>query len=127
MVGLADPVLGARPVAYVVLNMAATAAMAPPPTLPPDGARGAAMADELRAWCQDQLSPFKVPAQVHIVERLPVGPTGKVSRRLVGPWTTASGAGGTGPGGNVAGGSVAGKKVVGNKVGAGEAVKAAAP
>lgn len=38
-------------------------------------------ARELRAYCRGQLARYKVPREIRIVEELPRGPTGKVSRR----------------------------------------------
>ncbi len=93
VVGVPDPVLGARPVAYVVLAEAASAAVDTPAVCDQGGEGRARAAADLRAHCQGQLSPFKVPAQVHVVEQLPVGPTGKVSRRLVGAGTAMEAAG----------------------------------
>ncbi|HZD66816.1 MAG TPA: AMP-binding protein [Acidimicrobiales bacterium] len=69
VVGLPDPVLGARPAAYVV---------------PAAGTRREAdLVAELRARCSAELSAFKVPGEVRLVARLPVGATGKVARRRV--------------------------------------------
>lgn len=70
VVGEPDPVLGARPVAYVV---------------PWDDHRGVQeeLADELRAHCAGRLSPSKVPPEIHLVSTLPTGPGGKVARRLL--------------------------------------------
>ncbi len=39
--------------------------------------------DALRDHCAAQLAAFKVPVSVALVERIPVGPTGKVQRRLL--------------------------------------------
>lgn len=68
VVGQPDPVLGARPVAYVVAWNG-------------PGAGDEELAEELRAHCADRLSPAKVPAFVSLVDALPTGPGGKVSRR----------------------------------------------
>lgn len=67
VVGHADPVLGTRPVAYVV---------------PWDGDGGVdnGLGDALRAHCAGRLSPSKVPAEIHLVSALPTGPGGKVAR-----------------------------------------------
>ena len=54
-------------------------------------------ADVIKASCRRQLASFKVPRQVHFVEKLPRTPTGKVQKHLVreqvqahSPATTAS-------------------------------------
>ncbi|MCA9283424.1 MAG: hypothetical protein KDA30_15460, partial [Phycisphaerales bacterium] len=35
----------------------------------------------LRAFCREQIAPFKVPREVRVMEKLPRNPTGKVLRR----------------------------------------------
>jgi acyl-CoA synthetase (AMP-forming)/AMP-acid ligase II len=68
VVGAFDEVLGERPVAYVV----------------PDGA---AVADEvealLRTVCAERLPRHKQPSDFWLVDEMPLGPTGKISRRLL--------------------------------------------
>jgi acyl-CoA synthetase (AMP-forming)/AMP-acid ligase II len=68
VIGAIDEVLGERPVAYVV----------------PDGA---AVADEvealLRAVCAERLPRHKQPSEFWLVDEMPLGPTGKISRRLL--------------------------------------------
>jgi oxalate---CoA ligase len=68
VIGAIDEVLGERPVAYVV----------------PDGA---AVADEveavLRAACAERLPRHKQPSEFWLVDEMPLGPTGKISRRLL--------------------------------------------
>ena len=68
VVGAFDEVLGERPVAYVV----------------PDGA---AVADEvealLRTVCAERLPRHKQPSDFWLVDQMPLGPTGKISRRLL--------------------------------------------
>jgi acyl-CoA synthetase (AMP-forming)/AMP-acid ligase II len=68
VVGLADEVLGERPVAYVVPE-------------------GGAVADEveelLRAACALRLPRHKRPSEFWLVDEMPLGPTGKISRRLL--------------------------------------------
>jgi acyl-CoA synthetase (AMP-forming)/AMP-acid ligase II len=68
VIGAIDEVLGERPVAYVV----------------PDGA---AVADEvaalLRAVCAERLPRHKQPSEFWLVDAMPLGPTGKISRRLL--------------------------------------------
>lgn len=38
---------------------------------------------ELEAWCRERLSPFKVPRRWHLVDDLPMTPSGKVQRALL--------------------------------------------
>jgi acyl-CoA synthetase (AMP-forming)/AMP-acid ligase II len=68
VIGALDEVLGERPVAYVV----------------PDAA---AAADEvaalLRAVCAERLPRHKQPSEFWLVAEMPLGPTGKISRRLL--------------------------------------------
>jgi len=68
VVGAFDEVLGERPVAYVV----------------PDGT---AVADEvealLRTVCAERLPRHKQPSDFWLVDQMPLGPTGKISRRLL--------------------------------------------
>jgi oxalate---CoA ligase len=68
VIGAIDEVLGERPVAYVV----------------PDAA---AVADEvealLRAVCAQRLPRHKQPSEFWLVNEMPLGPTGKISRRLL--------------------------------------------
>jgi acyl-CoA synthetase (AMP-forming)/AMP-acid ligase II len=61
-----DPVLGERPVAYVVAAREW---------------RGPGMAEALRAACDSALPRHKRPTAFCLVEELPLGPTGKVTRR----------------------------------------------
>jgi acyl-coenzyme A synthetase/AMP-(fatty) acid ligase len=56
------------PVAYVVA-----------PTMPHD--EGAKLVADLQSHCRAELNAFKVPVAIYVVDSLPVGPTGKVSRR----------------------------------------------
>jgi acyl-CoA synthetase (AMP-forming)/AMP-acid ligase II len=67
VVGRADPILGAYPVAYV--------------TAVAEIDRGLDLGEELLAWCGARLSGYKVPQELSIVDSLPRGPTGKVLRR----------------------------------------------
>ncbi len=68
VIGAIDEVLGERPVAYVV----------------PDAA---AVADEvealLRTACAERLPRHKQPSEFWLVDAMPLGPTGKISRRLL--------------------------------------------
>ncbi|MFM0008059.1 MULTISPECIES: class I adenylate-forming enzyme family protein [Paraburkholderia] len=34
--------------------------------------------DDLDRWVRQQLAPYKVPAEIHVIEKLPAAPTGKV-------------------------------------------------
>ncbi|HET9690157.1 MAG TPA: AMP-binding protein, partial [Acidimicrobiales bacterium] len=73
VVGRPDPLLGAVPVAYVTLVDGAAA---------DDDAR-AAVADRLSATTRDHLSRPKRPVEVHVVDSLPVGATGKVKHAAI--------------------------------------------
>jgi acyl-CoA synthetase (AMP-forming)/AMP-acid ligase II len=55
---------GEEPVAFVVLGGDVTAA-------------------QLKAWCRDQLTPYKVPRIIHIESELPRGRTGKLDKRAL--------------------------------------------
>ncbi len=65
VVGEPDAVLGERPVAFVVVH---------------DGASGAGVADELAAICRQRLTRPKRPDRFEVIDRFPVGATGKVRR-----------------------------------------------
>ncbi|WMT76077.1 AMP-binding protein [Bradyrhizobium sp. Ash2021] len=41
---------------------------------------------ELRAWAATKIEKFKIPDQIHIVEALPLGRTGKADRRAAASW-----------------------------------------
>ena len=64
VIGVADPVLGEVPIAYV--------ALAPGREV---------TADMLLARCRDQLASYKQPSAVIFMTELPKGPTGKILRR----------------------------------------------
>ena len=66
VVGAADVVLGERPVAYVVTDAAAVAAE---------------VEAVLREVCAAQLPRHKQPSEFCLVTEMPLGPTGKISRR----------------------------------------------
>jgi acyl-CoA synthetase (AMP-forming)/AMP-acid ligase II len=74
VIGAADEVLGERPVAYVV-------------------PRGDAVAAEiealLREACAERLPRHKQPSEFWLVDEMPLGPTGKISRRLLKEAVTA--------------------------------------
>jgi long-chain acyl-CoA synthetase len=66
VVGLPDPVWGESVHAVVVLEKGA-----------------AATAEQLRAFLADRLADWKAPASIAIESDLPIGPTGKVQRRML--------------------------------------------
>ena len=66
VVGAADVVLGERPVAYVVTDVASAAAE---------------IEAALREACAAQLPRHKQPSEFCLVAEMPLGPTGKISRR----------------------------------------------
>ena len=63
-IGAPDPKYGERVVSFVV---------------PKDGAAPAA--DDLIAHCRAHLADFKVPAEIHFLDEIPKGPSGKLLRR----------------------------------------------
>lgn len=69
VVGHADPEIGHRIAAFVVLQPG----QAPPPTL----------ADEVRQRVRGVLAPYKTPHVITIVESLPKSPVGKILRRAL--------------------------------------------
>jgi len=73
VIGVADPVRGEVPLAFVELVEDAGAS-----------------ADELRRACRDHLPPFKVPREVRILAELPRNPTGKIMRRALSADTGAA-------------------------------------
>jgi oxalate---CoA ligase len=68
VIGAADEVLGERPVAYVV---------------PDDGTVADEIEALLRAACAERLPRHKQPSEFWLVDEMPLGPTGKISRRLL--------------------------------------------
>ncbi len=64
VIGIMDPMRGELPVGFVELKESQTA-------------------DEkaLIIWCRERLAGYKVPRSVHLVEKLPRNPTGKIMRR----------------------------------------------
>jgi acyl-CoA synthetase (AMP-forming)/AMP-acid ligase II len=87
VVAASDEVLGQRPVAYVVPADPAI------PATDPGGPDLAAsdLADALRAACSTALPRPKRPAEFCLVPELPLGATGKVSRRRLRELATATG------------------------------------
>ena len=69
LIGIPDAVLGMRPAAYIV-----------PADDVPDLA---ALEATLTAACARQLPRHKQPSEYRFMDRLPLGPTGKISRRLL--------------------------------------------
>jgi oxalate---CoA ligase len=69
LIGIPDAVLGERPVAYIV----------PSDSAPPLDE----LAASLRETCESQLPRFKQPSDFRFMEQLPLGATGKISRRLL--------------------------------------------
>jgi acyl-CoA synthetase (AMP-forming)/AMP-acid ligase II len=65
VVGVRDEVLGERAVAYVIPN---------------DGWLNHQLETELRTVCEEQLPRQKRPSAFRVVDRLPLGPTGKIAR-----------------------------------------------
>jgi acyl-CoA synthetase (AMP-forming)/AMP-acid ligase II len=80
VVAASDEVLGQRPVAYVVPAVPAVPA---DPAADPGGPdlAGSNLADALRAACSTALPRPKRPTEFCLVPELPLGATGKVSRR----------------------------------------------
>jgi len=64
VVGLPHPDLGQEVAAFVTLK-----------------SPGAATEDDLSAWCKAQLSLYKYPRAIRILDSLPLSPTGKVLKR----------------------------------------------
>ncbi|HEX4213218.1 MAG TPA: AMP-binding protein [Candidatus Dormibacteraeota bacterium] len=68
VVGQDDPVFGQCPVAYVVAG---------------PGVEPALLAEQLQEYCLARLERSKRPARLLVVDDLPKGPTGKVSKRIL--------------------------------------------
>jgi acyl-CoA synthetase (AMP-forming)/AMP-acid ligase II len=97
-VAASDEVLGQRPVAYVVPADPADPAVPAVPATDPGGPDLAApdlatpdLADALRAACSMALPRPKVPTEFCLVPELPLGATGKVSRRRLRELAMATG------------------------------------
>ncbi len=73
VIGVADPMRGEVPLAFVELIEGQTAD-----------------AVAIRQFCRGPLSGFKVPREVRIVEALPRNPTGKIQRRMLSADTPAT-------------------------------------
>ncbi|HET9080563.1 MAG TPA: AMP-binding protein [Trebonia sp.] len=77
IIGVADAVLGEQPVAYIVPgDETGTPAVF-------KAALEAALEAALRARCAKLLPRHKQPGEFRFMDRLPLGPTGKISRRLL--------------------------------------------
>jgi len=74
VVGRTDEVLGMRPVAYVV---------------PEHGAPAGEIEQALRAACARHLPRHKQPSEFWLLDEMPLGPTGKISRRVLKESVTA--------------------------------------
>jgi acyl-CoA synthetase (AMP-forming)/AMP-acid ligase II len=72
VIGRADPVLGQVPVAYVIPVEDSDATERPRELL-----------DRLFAHCVAQLSRYKVPQAIHVMQSLPRAATGKIQRRVL--------------------------------------------
>ena len=72
VVGKQHEIKGESVFAYVVLNKSR-----------PDGAAATALADELRRWVSEQLSPIARPDDIHFTDNLPKTRSGKIMRRLL--------------------------------------------
>jgi oxalate---CoA ligase len=90
VVAASDEVLGQRPVAYVVPAMHPASDQAGPDQAASDLA-ASDLADALRAACEAELPRPKVPTEFCLVPELPLGATGKVSRRRLRELATATG------------------------------------
>ena len=103
VVAASDEVLGQRPVAYVVPAASAASALPLPrpplatsatsavPAVPATDPGGPDLADALRAACSTALPRAKRPTEFCLVPELPLGATGKVSRRRLRELAMAAG------------------------------------
>jgi acyl-CoA synthetase (AMP-forming)/AMP-acid ligase II len=66
VVGMPDPILGERVIAFVSVRAA-----------------GAPSESELTAWARQRLADYKTPERIVFIEQLPKGLTGKVQRRAL--------------------------------------------
>ncbi len=67
VIGLPDDMYGERVVAYVVPEYRWKR-------------QETLLSDELRTLCVESISAYKVPAEFHVVDEIPLGPTGKIQR-----------------------------------------------
>jgi len=83
VIGLPDDMYGERVVAYVI----------------PDVFRGKQdieLKEQLRTLCKESVSAYKCPAEFHIVEEIPIGPTGKIQRHRLREQVLSLGSAGAG-------------------------------
>jgi long-chain acyl-CoA synthetase len=66
VVGRPDPRLGEEVQAFVVLR--------------PDSGQSA---DDVRAWVKERIAAYKYPREIHLVDALPKGPTGKIHKQTL--------------------------------------------
>jgi long-chain acyl-CoA synthetase len=78
VVGRPDSRLGEEITAYLVLR--------------PDADQ---TAQDVRAWVKERIAPYKYPREVHVVDALPKGPTGKIHKQTLRESAAAGTAGGT--------------------------------
>ncbi|MHB1628307.1 MAG: AMP-binding protein [Bacilli bacterium] len=71
VIGLPDDLYGERVVAYVIPEESARRQNA---------SFDASFKEQLRALCVGTVSAYKCPAEFHLVEEIPLGPTGKIQR-----------------------------------------------
>jgi acyl-CoA synthetase (AMP-forming)/AMP-acid ligase II len=91
VVAASDEVLGQRPVAYVVPVVPAVPAASAASAVPATDPGGPDLADALRAACSTALPRPKRPTEFCLVPELPLGATGKVSRRRLRELAMATG------------------------------------
>jgi long-chain acyl-CoA synthetase len=72
VIGAKDEKRGEMPVAFVQLK-------------PEAGQEGSGVAkpseNDIRSWVRERIAPYKAPRDVYFLEKLPLGPTGKVLKR----------------------------------------------
>jgi long-chain acyl-CoA synthetase len=78
VVGRPDSRLGEEIAAYIVLR--------------PDADQ---TAQDVRSWVKERIAPYKYPREVHVVDALPKGPTGKIHKQTLRDSAAAGTAGGT--------------------------------
>ncbi len=83
VVGLPEADGGERVVAALVIDLDAAAALRAAGGLDPAGPGAGATHDELRAWCKERLTGYKVPRAFYLVDELPKSMLGKVLRAKV--------------------------------------------
>jgi long-chain acyl-CoA synthetase len=81
VVGRPDPRLGEEIQAYIVLR--------------PDSGQ---TAEDVRSWVKERIASYKYPREVHVVDALPKGPTGKIHKQTLRDSMPAAGPAGRHPG-----------------------------